>query len=148
MPTLPTPTAQHMMTNEQLFLDTGGLLCMFDASDVRHRKANEFFRQAQSLLTTNYVLAEFVPLAHARNLNRVYALNFLRTLALLPRLEILWIDEILHGRAMRLLEDRLDKHYSLCDAVSFLVMREYQYLSALTTDKHFAQEGFRRLLQH
>ena len=48
---------------------------------------------------------------------------------------------------MILLENRLDKNYSLCDAVSFVVMREYQFLNALTTDKHFAQEGFRRLLE-
>jgi len=42
---------------------------------------------------------------------------------------------------------RLDKTYSLCDAVSFVLMRQYGYTEALTTDHHFEQEGFHRLLQ-
>ncbi|MGH9943713.1 MAG: type II toxin-antitoxin system VapC family toxin [Pyrinomonadaceae bacterium] len=79
-------------------------------------------------------------------MNRVYALNFLRTLALLPRLEIVWIDEILHAQAMTLLENRIDKDYSLCDAASFVLIRGRGITEASTTDKHFVQEGFVRLL--
>ena len=48
---------------------------------------------------------------------------------------------------MDLLHKRLDKSYSLCDAVSFVLMRERRILEALTTDKHFVQEGFTRLLE-
>ncbi len=144
---LPALTAQQMMTNEPLFLDTSGLLCLFDTADARHEQANGIFRQAEFLLTANYVLAEFVPLTHVRGLNREYALSFLQTLVLLPRLELVWIDEILHRRAMTLLENRLDKTYSLCDATSFVLMRERRITEALTTDKHFEQEGFIRLLQ-
>jgi predicted nucleic acid-binding protein len=47
---------------------------------------------------------------------------------------------------MALLRRQLDKTYSLCDAVSFLVMREKGLTDALTTDRHFEQAGFRRLL--
>jgi uncharacterized protein len=47
---------------------------------------------------------------------------------------------------MELLGNRLDKNYSLCDAVSFILMREHRINEALTTDKHFVQEGFVRLL--
>ena len=39
-----------------------------------------------------------------------------------------------------------DKTYSLCDAVSFVLMRGRGMTDALTTDRHFEQEGFRRLL--
>jgi predicted nucleic acid-binding protein len=45
-----------------------------------------------------------------------------------------------------LLRARPDKTYSLCDAVSFVLMRERGVAEALTTDRHFEQEGFRRLL--
>jgi len=134
------------MSFDNLFLDTSGLLCLFDEADSRHDEAAQFFRQAKRLLTTNYVLAEFVPLAQTRRLKRDDSLNFLIELCKLPRLELVWIDENLHNRAINLLKNRLDKTYSLCDAVSFVTMRERGILEALTTDKHFEQEGFIKLL--
>jgi predicted nucleic acid-binding protein len=57
-----------------------------------------------------------------------------------------WINEEIHIKAFNLLKDRLDKSYSLCDAVSFVVMREHGVTEALTTDRHFEQEGFIKLL--
>jgi predicted nucleic acid-binding protein len=53
----------------------------------------------------------------------------------------------LHRQAVQLLVDRDDKTYSLCDAVSFIVMRDFGITDALTTDRHFKQEGFVRLLR-
>jgi len=63
-----------------------------------------------------------------------------------PDHEVVWIDEELHEKGMALLQARLDKSYSLCDAISFVLMREQGIQEALTTDRHFEQEGFRRLL--
>ena len=65
---------------------------------------------------------------------------------MLPRLTLVWVTETTHQKAMRLIENRLDKDYSVCDAVSFVIMRERGISAALTTDKHFEQEGFVRLL--
>jgi uncharacterized protein len=42
--------------------------------------------------------------------------------------------------------ERLDKNYFLCDAVSFVLMRQRGLNESLTTDYHFEQEGFQRLL--
>ena len=134
------------MTKDELLLDTSGLLCLFDKADGRHQNAQDFFHRAQALVTTNYVLAEFLPLVMSRKLHRTSSLFFLQHLVLLPRLTLIWIDESLHQRAMKLIENRLDKNYSVCDAVSFVVMRERGIREALTTDKHFEQEGFIRLL--
>jgi predicted nucleic acid-binding protein len=61
-------------------------------------------------------------------------------------LEVVWVGEKLHTAATRLLRRRPDKAYSLCDAVSFVLMRERSITEALTTDHHFEQEGFIRLL--
>jgi uncharacterized protein len=58
----------------------------------------------------------------------------------------MWPAESLHQQAMALLQARLDKTYSLCDAVSFVLMRERNVIEALTTDRHFEQESFRKLL--
>jgi predicted nucleic acid-binding protein len=44
-------------------------------------------------------------------------------------------------------EARADKSYSLCDALSFVLMRDRSIQQALTTDRHFTQEGFGRLLE-
>jgi predicted nucleic acid-binding protein len=61
--------------------------------------------------------------------------------------EVVWVDETLHRSALKLLQERLDKTYSLCDVVSFVLMREHYFTEALTTDHHFEQEGFTRLLE-
>ena len=131
----------------KLLLDTAGLLALFDEDDARHQPASAIFAEVRPLVTTNYVLAEFVPLTQVRGLSREKSLRFLQALVLLPRLELCWVDDRLHQAAMDLLERRLDKTYSLCDAVSFVLMRERQFNEALTTDKHFVQVGFQRLLE-
>ena len=59
---------------------------------------------------------------------------------------MVWVDEGLHREALSLLQARLDKTYSLCDAVSFVVMRRHGIIEALTTDRHYAQEGFIKLM--
>ena len=56
------------------------------------------------------------------------------------------LDRDLHCEAHDLLTARPDKNYSLCDAVSFILMRRLGITEALTTDHHFTQEGFIRLL--
>ena len=62
-------------------------------------------------------------------------------------IEIVWIDERLHFLGVELMAARADKDYTLCDAVSFCVMRERSLTEGLTTDKHFEQEGFVRMLR-
>ena len=130
-----------------MFLDTSGLLCFFDEKDFRHNEAFNFIKDANIRLTTSYVLAEFIPLCQTRGLNRKRTLEFVETLIKNPLIGIVWVDENLHHRGFTLLQNRIDKNYSLCDAVSFIIMRERGINEALTTDKHFAQEGFIKLLK-
>jgi predicted nucleic acid-binding protein len=97
-------------------------------------------------VTHSYVLAEFVALAHARRLPRMAVLTFISDLVENPDIDTVWVDELLHREALALLMARPDKTYSLCDAVSFILMRQRRITEALTTDRHFEQEGFQRLL--
>mgnify|MGYP002784175840 CR=1 FL=1 len=129
-----------------MLLDTSGLYSFFDDSDARHNDAVALFQAADVLLTHDYVLAEFIPLCHTRGLNRHKALEFVRVLLANQLIEIIWTNEGDYVQALALLEARADKTYSLCDAVSFVLMRERGITDALTTDKHFVQEGFTRLL--
>ena len=97
-------------------------------------------------LTHNYVLDEFVALGQARKLSRGAVLDFSERLIEDADVETVWVDEARHRAALALLRARPDKSYTLCDAVSFVLMPERDVIEALTTDRHFEQEGFVRLL--
>lgn len=130
-----------------MFLDTSGLLCLYHESEPFHQQAIHAYKTSQVWLTHSYVLAEFVALATARRFPRALVLDYLDALTEHPDIELVWIDEQLHRAAFALLLARHDKEYSLCDAVSFVLMRQRNLYQALTTDKHFEQEGFIRLLK-
>jgi predicted nucleic acid-binding protein len=87
-----------------------------------------------------------VALCQARRLPRGPVLQFVADVADDAAFNVVWVGEPLHRAAVALLGDRGDKSYSLCDAVSFLLIRQHGLSEALTTDHHFEQEGFRRLL--
>ena len=130
-----------------MFLDTAGLLSYLDATESRHQEAVKLFRDAPHWLTHNYVMAELVPLCRARRVNRTLVLAFLGKLLDSPATDVVWVDRSLHESALSFLRARADKDYSLCDAVSFLLMRQRGITEALTTDHHFEREGFVRLLR-
>ena len=117
-----------------MLLDTSGLLCFIHAAESEHADAVAFFRTATWRLTHNYVIAELVALAQARSLPREAVLAFVADIQSNPLVEVIYVDEILHHAALTLLQERLDKNWSLCDAVSFLLMKRYGVLEALTTD--------------
>lgn len=129
-----------------MFLDTSGLLCYHNGKEPRHGSARSSFETSGRKLTHNYVLAEFVALAQARKLPRKASLDFISDLLSHPLVDVVWVDENLHRAAIDLLQRRIDKGYSLCDAVSFVLMAQRGIPDALTTDHHFEQEGFRQLL--
>lgn len=129
-----------------MLLDTSGLLCCFDADESRHARAIELYAGAPLRVSHNYVLAEFVALAEVRRMPRRDALGFAAEIVQDADIEVVWVDPLLHDEAMKLLSAQLDKAYSLCDAVSMVLMRQRGIVDALTTDRHFEQAGFRRLL--
>jgi predicted nucleic acid-binding protein len=129
-----------------MLLDTSGLLCLHHQAEPFHHEACQAYHAAPVRLTHGYVLAEFVALAQARRLPRLAALAFVADLVANPDIETVWTDEALHQQAMALLQARPDKTYSLCDAMSFVLMRQRKISEALTTDRHFEQEGFRKFL--
>ena len=130
-----------------MFLDTSGLLCYLDRSDARHEQAMALFRSAPIRVTHSYVLSELIPLCGARRIPRDRAFALMHDLLDSPHVAVVWVERSIHLAAMALLEERPDKSYSLCDAVSFILMRQRRLTDALTTDQHFEREGFVRLLR-
>jgi len=134
------------MKPNPLLLDTSGLLCVLDKSEARHSLASSLFHSPRSKVVHSYVLAELIPLCRSRGVPVELAVRFSLALISNPLVKVVWIDEAVHQAALLLIDSRRDKRYSLCDAVSFVLMRMYSIQEALTTDKHFEQEGFVRLL--
>jgi predicted nucleic acid-binding protein len=130
-----------------MLLDTSGLLCLIHLREAQYERAISLYDDATTRVTHSYVLGEFVSLAQARRVSRLAALDFSERLVNDNEIETIWVDETMHRRALALLRARPDKDYSLCDAVSFLLMRDRNITDALTTDQHFEQEGFVRLLK-
>lgn len=130
-----------------MLIDTSGWLCAFHKDEPEHAEAVKLYEAATRHLTHSYILAEFVPLAQVRGFPRRGNLQFSKGIMDDAEVELIWVDESLHRQAVELLLERNDKTYSLCDAVSFLIMRTRGISDALTTDHHFEQEGFVRLLQ-
>jgi uncharacterized protein len=128
-----------------MFLDTSGILSLFDDDDGYYKQSVKLFEGARRFLTHNYVLAEFVALANVRGMPRAKSLEYILDLTEHPLIDVLWVDESFHQAAMRFLRRRADKDYSLCDAVSFLQTEQERVAEALTTDHHFEQEGLIRL---
>jgi uncharacterized protein len=130
-----------------MLLDTSGLLCLQYKTEPLHTQALAEYQKANNRLTHNYIISEYVALANARRFPRLSALTFVVDLLENPDIEVIWVDESLHREAVELLLARQDKSYSLCDSVSFVLMRQRGINTALTTDRHFEQEGFHRLLR-
>ena len=136
----------------EVFADTSGWASFFVDTEPYHAKTLRLIEQwqqkARSVVTTNYVLSELLPLLTMRfHVRRERALNLIEIIRLDRLVEIVHIDESLDAAAWELLENRLDKVWSPVDAASFVVMKNRRITEALTTDHHFEQAGFTRLLK-
>jgi len=100
------------------------------------------------VVTTNYVLAELVALLTSPlRFSRASIVAFIDDLKASPYIEVVHVDAILDDEAWQLLKSRQDKDWSLVDCASFVLMSRRGITEALTTDHHFEQAGFVRLLK-
>lgn len=59
-----------------------------------------------------------------------------------PSVQVVHVDEVLFYLGWAYFQQHQDKHYSLTDAVSFVVMQQHDIQIAYTFDQHFTQAGF------
>lgn len=135
-----------------IFVDTSGWASLVVEPQTFHTKAKEIYQSAISnqtpLLTTNYVLTELVALLTSPlRLSRPRVIEIVEGIKASPFFEIIHIDKELDENAWELLKNRPDKQWSLVDCSSFVVMQEREISESLTTDHHFEQAGFIRLLK-
>jgi len=126
-----------------VFVDTSAILALVNPDDEQHATARQAFQVLSSssatLVTTSYVLVELYMLLGRRM--GMKAVEQFRQ-ALVPRVEVVWVDHDLHEAALDLLLDRDARHLSLVDAVSFLAIRRLRLDAAFACDRHFRDEGF------
>lgn len=130
-----------------MLIDTSGWYCVLVEEDRQHVEASGIYSSAQTRVTHSLIVAELIALCERRRFSRSRTLEFISTLLIDAGVRIVWVDEDTVQTAFALLLDRPDKLWSLCDAVSFILMDELGITEALTTDRHFEQAGFVKLLE-
>ena len=130
-----------------MLIDTSGWFSIMDDTDHRYDTAKRYIQTARVRLTHSYVIAELTALSHARGIAKESLVRVTNEILDDPKVEVIWADESLTMRAWSLLQDRQDKNWSLCDSVSFVLMNQLGITEALTTDHHFEQAGFIKLLE-
>ena len=138
---------------EVVFWDTAAFVALGNRDDALHDDAvsvsEELASRGSLVLTTDAVLTEV-----ANTFSRAAWRSMARGLIEAVResveagvAEIVHVDESLWLQGWRLFVERPDKDWSLTDCISFVVMREREITKAFTSDHHFEQAGFIRLLR-
>ena len=131
-----------------IFIDTSGLVALFDARDGNHEAARAGWERVKdaggAVLLTDQIVAETVTLLRRRA-------GFKAAQRVGERLlsgalgEIVYVDEALLKRAFKLFEKYSDQDLSLVDCTSFAVMRQRRLTRAFTFDNDFRAVGFEQL---
>lgn len=136
----------------KLFVDTSGWASLFLSTETHHTESVKIFQKAkkvpQQIVTTNYIVAELVALLATRQrASREHLFQCVDSVRLASYVDLIHVDSPTDAAAWKLCKSRPDKAWSLVDASSFVVMSQMKIKEALTTDRHFEQAGFIRLLK-
>jgi predicted nucleic acid-binding protein len=77
---------------------------------------------------------------------RSQTIRFINHLNNLIGLQIIPLNKSLFDEGWKLYSQRLDKDWGLTDCISFVIMQQEVITLAFTSDRHFEQAGFTRLL--
>jgi len=125
-----------------LFIDASYWIAYRDEHEPSHRLArqvmSELFRQRSHFVTTLPVVCEI----HAYfSRERAKREQILKDLFGNPIVGVETVSHQDQAAALELLQTHRDKTYSLCDTLSFAVMRRLNLKRALAFDHHFRQFG-------
>lgn len=134
----------------RIFLDTSFVIALSIEDDKYHAVAKlwaEYIRQNKSILITHQGILLEIGDALSKPQWRTKAADILNFLRQDRTVEITSMTQELIDAAFQLFVSRSDKSWGMTDCVSFVVMQQINLKSALTTDQHFRQSGFRALLR-
>lgn len=137
--------------NAKIFVDTAAWIAFVDKSDSIAVPIENLMlecRQKQArLYTTDLVLTEFLNALSSVKFRR-RAIDFADSIRRSRRVNLVLIDRDMLEASYNLYRDRPDKEWSLTDCASFVIMKEKGISTAFTSDKHFEQAGFIKLLDN
>ncbi len=132
-----------------VFVDTAHFVALLDRRDRLHDRAveltRELARQARPLVTSDGVLVELGNY-FARGPLRAASIDWIYALRGAEGWEIEAWSSATVARAEALYRAHPDKTWSLTDCASMELMRDRRIRDVATTDRGFAQAGFRTLL--
>ena len=138
---------------ETVFWDTAAFVALGNARDEHHDEAMQIRealgKQKAHLLTTSAVLIE-VANTFSKAPWRAVARQLIeatRQSAAAELATIVHVEPSLWQRGWALFLARSDKDWTLTDCISFIVMQDLGVPRAFTSDHHFEQAGFKRLMQ-
>jgi hypothetical protein len=135
---------------KRLFADTVYWIALTNSFDQYHARAVEVSSALGNcrLVTTEAVLTEFLnALADKGPRIRAAAVEMVEAIRSNSHVTVVPQSRRTFSRSVAFYKARPDKGYSLTDCGSMLLMRERHLSEALTTDRHFEQEGFVALLR-
>jgi predicted nucleic acid-binding protein len=129
-----------------VFVDTAYFVALLNPDDSYHSRTLESFNESsRRLVTTEFVLLELGNYFSRRS-NRHLVRPFWRSLLDEETATVVPVSVPLLERALDLYHARQDKEWSLVDCTSFIIMEDLGIHEVLTTDQHFEQAGFTRVL--
>ena len=151
-----------MISRNSVFVDTAGWISLLVVDDPHHQEVLRQYTELvnlgsrtrlETVITSNYVLSELG--AHFSNQSkarshryRLAAIKLASDLRRTSYVRIIHISQDEDRQAWQKLQTYVDKdEWSLVDASTFVLMEQLHLGRALTTDHHFEQAGFERLLK-
>jgi|SRR6185369_3350988 predicted nucleic acid-binding protein len=132
-----------------VLIDTAAWLALVNTKDELHSQATQTMAELRhgnyTLVTTEFVLLE-VANALCAAAWRHKAIKLIDGLRAQPKLRIIQADTNILAEGWQLYSNRLDKEWSLTDCISIVVMQKDRIKKAFTSDHHFQQAGFVKLL--
>ncbi len=129
-----------------VFADTSFWIATIITSDRLHDRAGGW----STLVSGKIITTEAVILETANALSkptwRMAAVRLVDRISERENFQVLPLTTDLWQKSWALYCERQDKAWSLTDCMSFVAMQSIGLRDALSSDKHFAQAGFRALL--
>lgn len=133
----------------KVFVDTAAWLALINKDDHFHKQAravrDQLLASQTSFITTDWVLLEVANSLRKRRFRKA-AVRLIEAVYRSPNIRVVRADPYLWDKAWGIYKKSRDKDWSLTDCLSFVVMRDEGIRQAFTTDRHFEQAGFVKLL--